>query len=207
MRRIIDISQPIREGIAVWPGDQPHNLSWTMRQDRGDSVNVAAMTMSVHTGTHADGPFHVAAEGARAGAAPLANYFGTAVVVDVRPDSVIGLSAVAGLDLARAERVLFRTRDAVDPSVFPQQFAHIDPALARRLGEAGILLVGTDAPSVDPFDSKTLETHHILGAHGVAILENLVLTDVAPGRYTLIALPLRLEEADSSPVRAVLVEW
>jgi hypothetical protein len=69
-----------------------------------------------------------------------------------------------------------------------------------------VRLVGTDAPSVDPVDSKTLDAHHAFVAGRVAILENVVLSDVAPGEYTLIALPLRLVEADSSPVRAVLIE-
>jgi arylformamidase len=88
---------------------------------------------------------------------------------------------------------------------FPERIAPLDPALVRRLAEAGIRLVGTDAPSVDPLDSKTLEAHHACVAGRVAILENLVLTDVPAGEYTLVALPLRLVEADSSPVRAVLL--
>jgi arylformamidase len=206
MRRIIDISQPIGERTAVWPGDQPPLFAWTMRQDRGDSVNVAALTMSAHTGTHADGPFHVHSSGSRAGAVPLENYLGPAVVVDARGRTAIDVDAFAGVDLTGAERVLFRTRDSVNPEIFPEPFAWVTPALARRLGAEGVKLLGTDAPSVDPFDSKTLEAHHILGDHGIAILENLVLTNVKPGRYTLIALPLRLEDADSSPVRAVLLQ-
>jgi len=60
--------------------------------------------------------------------------------------------------------------------------------------------------SSQTFDSKTLAAHRALAEGGVAILENLVLDDVEPGRYTLVALPLRLVEADSSPVRAVLLE-
>jgi arylformamidase len=71
---------------------------------------------------------------------------------------------------------------------------------------AGVKLVGTDAPSVDAHDSKTLDTHRILIQGGVAILENLALAGVQPGRYTLVALPLKLLEADGSPVRAVLID-
>jgi arylformamidase len=102
--------------------------------------------------------------------------------------------------------VLFRTRTGVHPGRFPTQFTPLTPALAEQLGMAGVRLVGTDAPSVDRFDSKTLEVHHILGRARIAIIENLMLEHVTPGRYTLIALPLRLVDADSSPVRAVLLE-
>ena len=66
------------------------------------------------------------------------------------------------------------------------------------------MLVGMDTPSVDPFDSKTLDAHHALFRGGVAILEGLVLDGVPEGVYELIALPLRLAGLDASPVRAVL---
>jgi arylformamidase len=204
--RIHDVTQPLGNRTAVWPGDRTVDVSWTMRRDRGDSVNVAALLSSVHAGTHADGFLHVSDEGETAAEMPLDAYIGHCIVVDVRERSVVTEADVAGLDLHRLERILFRTRDDVDASTFPERFAHIDTGLARRLADAGVRLLGTDAPSVDPLDSKTLDAHHALMAGRVAILENLVLDAVAPGEYTLVALPLRLVEADSSPVRAVLLE-
>jgi arylformamidase len=127
-------------------------------------------------------------------------------VSDASGRAELDVSSIDAVDLRRVRRVLFRTRDAVDASEFPLDFAHVTPALAHHLAAAGARLLGTDAPSVDPVDSKTLDAHHALHAGRVAILENLVLSDVAPGEYTLVALPLRLVEADSSPVRAVLIE-
>jgi arylformamidase len=204
--RIHDISQPVGTATAVWPGDRPFEIDWSLRRDGGDAVNVALVTMSVHTGTHIDGGYHFADDGRRAAALPLEPYIGPALVVDATGASEIGPDAIAGIDLAREKRILFRTRTQVDETEFPEPFAHITPELAGMLGEAGVLLVGTDAPSVDPEDSKTLDAHHTLHAGGVAIVENLVLSDVAPGRYTLVALPLKLTEADSSPVRAALIQ-
>jgi arylformamidase len=204
--RIIDISQPIGTTTAVWPGDQPCEIDWTMRRTRGDSVNVAALTLSAHTGTHVDGPFHFEDDGGRPADLALDAFLGSAFVIDANGADEIGEDRVEGIDIAKEGRLLFRTRDRIDSQRFPESFAAITPALARRLGEAGARLVGTDSPSVDPVDSKTLDAHRILARSGVAILENLVLADVEPGRYTLVALPLRLVDADSSPVRAVLIE-
>jgi arylformamidase len=204
--RILDISQPLGRATAVWPGDEPFDVSWTARRADGHAVNLAALRGTVHAGTHADGFLHVADDGAPAGAMPLDAYVGRCTVLDVTGCDAVGDELVAGLDLRRVERILFRTRAAVDETSFPETFAHVAPAAARRLASAGVRLVGTDAPSVDPADSKTLEAHHAFAAGGVAILENLVLSDVPQGEYTLVALPLRLVEADSSPVRAVLVE-
>jgi arylformamidase len=205
LMRILDISQPLGSTTAVWPGDQVVSTSWTMRRDRGDSVNVAALLTSVHAGTHADGFLHVSDGGEVAAAMPLDPYIGRCLVVDATGRDVVDEDVVADIDLRHAQRLLFRTRVDGDATSFPARVAALDPALVRRLGEAGVRLVGTDTPSVDPLDSKTLDAHHACIAGRVAILENLVLEGVAAGEYTLVALPLRLVEADSSPVRAVLL--
>ena len=204
--KIIDISQPVGAGIAVWPGDQPFELQWTMAQARGDSVNVAAITWSVHTGTHTDGGYHVAAEGSRAAELPLDAFVGKTLVIDVRGRAVLDERVLDDVALNGAVRVLFRTRDRIDETVFPRDFLAPSVELARRLVEQGVRLVGSDAPSMDHVDSRTLAAHHVLVAAGVAILENLVLSEVPAGVYILIALPLKLVEADASPVRAVLIE-
>lgn len=206
LMRIHDISQPLGTRTATWPGDRRVEVDWSLRIDRGDSVNVAAVTTSVHAGTHVDGFLHVIDGAETAADMPLDAYVGRCVVVDIRGADIIDDRAADGLDLRTVERILFRTRRSVNATEFPAPFAPVAPAFARLLAESGVRLIGTDAPSVDPVDSKTLEAHHALMGGRVAILENVVLSDVAPGEYTLVALPLRLVEADSSPVRAVLLE-
>lgn len=203
---IRDISQPVDHAIAVWPGDQQYRLTWSMARERGDSVNVAAVTLSAHTGTHVDGPGHFLDGYPGVGQLSLDTFIGPAHVVDAGGRVVLEEDLLPAIRDERVERVLFRTRDSVDPGVFPERFAALSPGLARALVAAGVRLVGTDAPSVDLVDSTSLEVHHILGGGGVGILENLVLAEVPPGRYTLVALPLRWLEADSSPVRAVLLD-
>lgn len=204
--RIHDISQPLGTNTATWPGDRAVDVDWSLRIDRGDTVNVAALTTSVHAGTHVDGFLHVTRTGETAAQMPLDAYIGPCLVVDAAGADEVSASDVAHVDLRTVQRILFRTRRAVDETRFPTPFAHIAAPLARQLAAAGVRLVGTDAPSVDPVDSRTLDAHHAFVNGRVAILENVVLTDVEPGAYTLVALPLRLVEADSSPVRAVLVE-
>jgi arylformamidase len=204
--RIIDISQPVGIETAAWPGDQAFEIDWTLRQDRGDSVNVAAIRMSVHVGTHTDGGFHVSQSGSRPMDMPLGSYVGRVRVIDARGRDKLDESVVDDVDFANTPRILFRTLDRADHRAFPAHFVAPTPGLARRLVEAGVKLVGTDAPSMDDVDSKTLDSHHILEDGGVVTLENLLLNDVEPGEYTLIALPLKLMEADSAPVRAVLIE-
>lgn len=205
MRRLYDVTRPVREGMPVWPGDAPCRLEWTARREHGASANVSALCLSAHTGTHVDGPFHVCDDGARVGAVPLDAFLGPARLVDVRGAAVLGDALVAALlDAGACERLLFRTGCWRQADRFPEVFPALTRAAAERLAAAGVRLVGTDAPSVDPFASVALPAHAVLCGAGVAIIENLWLDEPPPGDYELIALPLRLEEADASPLRAVL---
>ena len=190
--------------MAVWPGDTEYAVSWVARMEQGASCNVSAITTTPHLGAHADGPLHFQMDGAPIGAVDLEPYIGPCRVVDVTGAGVVDESALFGVELYGTRRVLFRTGTFPDHASWNDDFAYLDPALVRRLGKLGIQLVGIDTPSVDPFHSKDLPAHHALLELGMRNLEGLDLSLAPAGEYELIALPLRLMDADSSPVRAVL---
>ena len=201
---LIDISQSVSPRAAVFPGDTPFSLRKVAEMAHGASCDVGTITTTLHIGTHADAPSHFATGAPAIADVPLERYFGPAKVVERIGDGAITVDEVRAWNLLRGMRYLVRTRTTVDPSVFPDAFAHIDPAAAAVLAEAGVALFGIDTPSVDHRDSKTLDAHKALLRGGVAILENLDLTRARPGPYELMAFPLRIEGADASPVRAVL---
>lgn len=204
--RTYDITRTLSSRIAVWPGDQPFEARWSARIEEGSSVNVGALTLSTHTGTHVDAPLHYAAAGAPVDGYPLLQFIGPAIVVHIRETDVILPAHVQGLDLRSTPRVLFRTRSSlVADDRWEPDFVSIHPDTITFLAERQVVLIGTDAPSVDPAESKTLPAHHALARHGIANLENLMLAEVPEGRYELVALPLKLEGLDAAPVRAVLL--
>jgi arylformamidase len=102
-------------------------------------------------------------------------------------------------------RVLLRTYARV-PEGWDPSFTAIEPAAIDLLHAHGVVLVGLDTPSLDPEQSKTLDAHQRVRAHGMAVLEGLVLDQVPEGDYELIAPPLKWRGLDASPVRAVLRE-
>jgi arylformamidase len=160
------------------------------------------VTLSSHLGAHADAPRHYRPDGADAARLPLDRYAGSARVVQCP-----GLRAIGPAEAqwaAGAERVLYRVLPEGGGDGFPAAFAPLTPAGARALVAQGLRLFGTDAPSVDPVDSKTLEAHHALDQGGVAILEGLALAGVPAGEYELFAFPLKWQDVDAAPVRAVL---
>lgn len=209
MSRIIDISQQISPEIAVWPGDTRFDSFWVMRMANNDSVNVGSVTMSLHTGSHADAPFHFNDTGATIEKCNLSAYIGTAVVIDICASLSAGNEFAITEELLRpllsekTERLLVKTGTG-SMKTFPERFAYFSADAARLLADMNLKLVGIDTPSVDYVDSKKLEAHHIFGSADIRILENLVLEHVSAGSYELIALPLKLSGMDASPVRAIL---
>ncbi len=209
MSKIIDISQPLAPGITVWPGDIPFESKWSATLEETGVVNVGAVTMSLHTGTHADAPKHFQADGLSPAEIDLDIYIGEALVLDLSPlggslrEGITPDMLETALGDARPERLLCKTGTVV-PGGFPDWFAHFTAGSARFLTNRGVRLVGIDTPSVDRVDSKDLGAHNVFADAGIAIIENLVLGHVTRGRYELIALPLKLVGMDASPIRAVL---
>jgi len=204
--RIIDITAALSPRLAVWPGDVGFSREILARMADGGAADCSAMRTTLHAGTHADAPGHILPGAAAMDAVDLLPYLGPCEVIAVKlpPRERIGPHHLSGP--VRAPRVLFRTDSYPDPERFGPDFNALSPELIRSLRDQGCLLAGIDTPSVDPFDSTGLESHHALFACGMRCLEGLRLESVAPGLYTLSALPLRIEGGDGSPVRAVLVE-
>jgi arylformamidase len=200
----IDISQILNDKIPVWPGDTPfqYKVSWGMEES--GSVNVGQVTMSTHTGTHIDAPFHFDNEGKKVIDLDLNLYMGPAQVIHLEQPASIGMKELENVSLQGVKRLLIKTDAWTDKKVFPESIPAIEPELAAYLAEQGVQLLGLDLPSVDPLDSKELHAHHQLNSHGIHILEGLVLDGIDPGDYELAALPLPFEQADGSPVRAVI---
>jgi arylformamidase len=205
MKRIRDISPAVTTTSPLFPGDTGYSQAWTAEIGPGCPVNLSAITMSPHIGAHADAPLHYGTGAATIGEVSLEPYLGTCRVIHaidcgplVRREHI-----EHAVDAHLPERVLVRTCTHA-PTEWSPEFSAFAPETIAWLASLGVKLVGIDSQSVDPATSKTLDSHHLLLAHDLRVLENLVLDDVPAGDYELIALPLKLTMADASPVRAVL---
>ena len=203
MQRIWDISPPVDAHASVFPGDTAYSQRPRFVLDADCPVNVGSITLSAHTGAHADAPLHYDRHGAAVGELDLTPYLGPCRVIhciDRGPLILPGHLDHALQDLP--PRVLVRTSRLASQAW--NEFTAYAPELVTLLARLGVLLIGIDTPSVDPASSKGLHAHQQLLQHGLRVLENLVLDEVAAGDYELIALPLKWMTADASPVRAIL---
>jgi arylformamidase len=208
MTRIYDISQTIRPGIPVWPGDRAFSLTRTWHIEPGCPVNVSELAMSTHTGSHGDSRLHFHEQGLVWADTPLDAYIGPATLIDlsahVPPGGLVMPEHLESALPAKVERVLIRLFTSFPHDGWDPDFPAVSPDAIHLLANRGCRLIGLDVPSLDPQESKTLDAHFAVDATGMAILEGLVLDDVPPGDYELVALPLKIAGADGSPVRAIL---
>jgi len=188
---LIDITRELFSS-PPYPGDPVPRRDIVRRMDLGDAFNLSGFYACCHSATHLDAPLHFIPNGDSVDKVDLSRCIGPCTVVPFQ-------GIVTGADIDRlapppGDRFLLKG----DGKAFLSESA------AFALAEAGVLLVGTDAPSIGaPGDEERPHTE-LLGA-GIPILEGLDLTAAEPGNYRLIALPLLLAGAEASPVRAVLV--
>ena len=202
--KIWDISPLISPQIAVWPGDTPVSRELLVDISKGGNIDLSTLRSTVHLGAHADAPHHYHKDGVSIEAIALGTYMGDCYVHTVDKKPLITPSDCVVAIASGAKRILFRTNSYPDPNIFNHDFTSFHPDAVSALGLAGVILLGIDTPSVDPFSSKDLPSHQNLYNYKIANLEGLVLHHIEDGHYELIALPLRLDGFDASPVRAIL---
>lgn len=204
MRRIWDITPSVSATSPVFPGDTPFQVLWNERINDGGVANVSTLHMTPHVGAHVDAPMHLDGGAMDVSALRLETFLGRCRVIDLSNHE--GFDPIEPEELEgqlTCERILLKTRRTI-PVNWTNDFRSVSPAAVRLMKESGVFLIGLDMPSIDAAESELLPSHRIALMNGISILENLDLRNIRAGQYELIALPLRLEGVEASPVRAIL---
>ena len=207
----IDVTVPLKEGMAIWPGDVTIKIERRRSMDRGDAANNSAISLGVHTGTHMDAPKHFIKDGKSIDKLPLETSVGPARVIEIKDKISIKPEELKQHNIKKGERILFKTVNSPrcwQTDAFVNDFVFVTRDAAQFLVDAGVILVGVDYLSVgspmDPDKAMRPDTHQILLGAGLYLIEGLNLTAVKAGDYNLVCLPLKLMDAEGSPVRAIL---
>jgi arylformamidase len=204
-----DISVALDGDLPTWPGSPGVLTKLRMSIAQGDDANVTQLSIDVHSGTHVDAPRHCIDQGETVEEVGLDPFIGPAVVLDTGPAKEITATV---LDAARipdgTERLLLRTANSLQPDMYGRPFDEDYAALtldgAEWLSAKRLRLVGIDYLSIQRY-AEPPDVHRALLGAGMSILEGLRLTEVAPGPYELICLPIRLVNVEGAPARAILL--
>lgn len=208
--KIKDISLTISNDIVTWPGDPKVNIQLPIQMKKGDACNVSRWEIGAHTGTHTDAPFHFVDDGKGIDEVPLDIYIGPCIVVEVKPKTInIEADDLKHIDFKGHKRVLLKTKNSLHwkngNMEFDKDFIAVGLTGAEYLLKKKVKLVGVDYLSVESFHAEFDHPVHkkLLGSQ-VVVVEGLNLSDVRPGEYELICMPLKIKHGDGTPVRAAL---
>ena len=211
--RIYDVTLPFSPELPVWPGDPPIEFTPVNRTAAGSTFNSSRIACPTNCGTHVDPPWHAAHDGATLSDIPIERWVGPCQVVRIE-DSVDRIepehldAAGIGSETLRS-RLLLRTRNSahwgIRPLTFATDYVALSLEAARWIVERGIQLIGVDALSFEPYDSDD-SIHRLILGSGLNAIEGLDLSEVSPGYYDLVCLPLKLEAGDGAPARVILLE-
>jgi arylformamidase len=205
----IDVSVALHSGMVHWPDNPPVRIERMLDIECGDAANVSKISMGSHTGTHMDAPLHFVREGKGLDAMPLDAAIGRARVIEVRDPESIKPSDLRRHKIRSGERILFKTRNSGrcwPTRAFLEDFVYISREAARYLAAWNVRTVGIDYLSVGGFRKDGVETHRALLKAGIWVIEGLDLSQVEPGEYELVCLPIKVWESDGAPARVILRE-
>jgi len=202
--RWIDITIPMHPAMTVWPGDPAFTFAPASRIADGRSTNVSTISLSTHTGTHCDAPWHFEDDGEKLHEVDTSIFFGDALLIEL-----VHLDTIRASDLPPEKlppRVLFKTRNALYPhdTPFRKDYVALEPDAAQRCVDDGVRLVGVDYLSVAPYKQNGQDTHHILLRNDIFVVEGLLLKEFTSGVYPFVVLPMHIVGADGAPCRAFI---
>jgi arylformamidase len=203
----VDVSVPVKSGMAHWPGDIDVSVARVSTMACGAQYNLSQLHMSAHTGTHMDAPLHFVDGAISIDQIPFEATVGMARVIEIDVPEAIGRAELERFDIEPGERLIIKTANSArcwETDQFVEDFVYISEEGAKYLVERKIRCVGVDYLSVAGFYKDTVETHVALLGAGIWIMEGLDLRRIQPGRYDLICLPLKLLGAEGAPARAIL---
>jgi len=208
----VDLTLAISQKIPTFPGSPPPLfIPWN---DLGkDQYNLEMLFLSTHTGTHVDAPFHFVKDGKKIHQIDPGRFMcdATLIRVNARPDYAIAKSDIVEHErefgsIAVGSTVIFATgwNDNTKRKDFFEKNPGLSASAARYLASKKANLVGIDSPSVDVGSDAKFSSHRILLKNNVLVLENLCnLAKVKNRHFRLAAIPLKLQNATGSPVRAI----
>ncbi len=204
--KIIDVSRPLFDGMPVYPGNPPTEITSSRRASAKSSA-LSVYSFGSHNGTHVDAPSHILPKGKPVDKIPLEKLSGKAVVLEfLQADSITKEMLFGVKSIRNGIIVLFKTRNSLaTKNRFREDFVYLEKDAAGYLARKGVKAVGVDGPSVDRFHSGSHPAHHALLGKGIPVIEGLDLSRAPSGACQLYCFPLKVMGGDASPARAILL--
>lgn len=207
--KTIDLTHLIKEKMTVYPGTEPPIIVRATSLE-SDGFREAKISMYSHTGTHIDAPAHMIRGGKYLDELSTNSFIGSATVIDVTQLNVIDDIFLLKYEniLNKIDFVIFKTgyERYWGSNEYFGKFQTLTIKAAEYLTKYNLKGIGVDAISIDSMDTIDFPIHNILLSKNIISIENLCnLDSIDRDEFILSVLPLKLIDADGSPVRAIAI--
>lgn len=208
--KVIDLTHPIENDMTVYPGGpQPQNKIVSTVNENG--YKETEIHFRSHNGTHMDSPNHVFEDGISLDKIDVVNFIGTAALIDC---SSLDEGDIITYDFIE------KNKEAIDNSEFivfrtdwskywnTEKYLGKYPVISDEVVDFIITSnkkgIAFDTISVDPIDASVLSKHHKILQNNILVFENLTnLNLIDSNTFVFCALPLKFENSDGAPIRAI----
>jgi arylformamidase len=208
-KEIYDISILLGKEDVCYPGDAPFSREIVSSIQQGAAYVLSNVALSSHVGTHIDAPAHFLKGGKTVDQYAAKEFVFFAHVVEIKDKESIEPKGLQNLVINSGDALLFKTMNSMSGlstnGSFSEKFVYMSEEAAYRCVDLKVGLVGIDYLSVDRYSDDDAPAHRILLENDILILENINLREVPEGEYTLFCPPLKIKDAEASPVRAMLL--
>jgi len=202
-----DITLRLDDDVLLYPGDTPPRVRRLCSLEDGAAVTASELDMPCHVGTHVDAPAHFILGGKNVSDYPLVAFFGPATVVHVSDARLVTAEELRSRGIQRNQHVLLKTQNSarLGKRKFDPEHVYLARDAAEYLASLNPLSVGFDYYSVDASSGAELPIHRFFAKQELLVYVCLDLRSVPLGAYSFYGLPLRLQNVEGSPVRAMLI--
>lgn len=209
--KIIDLTHSINEFMPVYPGTEPPKiLDANTVEEHGFAEK--KITMFSHTGTHMDAPKHMRSEGKALDTFSVDKFIGKALIVDLTNMESQDITAEYlekyKEKIDKVDFVILKTGWSKywNKKEYFKGYPTLTKEAAQWLMEFNLKGIGVDTISVDTIETADFYNHHTFFENNLVIIENLNnLSEIKEDEVIFSAMPLKIENADGSPVRAVII--
>ena len=207
--KVIDLSHTINSSMSTYTKDEKFE-AYDIASIEKDGYNEKLLSLCNYTGTHIDAPIHMINKGKTIDEFNISDFIGIAITIDVSELESIDIKDLIKYKerINNCDFVILKTGwdKYWGSSGYLKGFPTLTEEAARWLCSFNIRGIGTDTISIDAFDSIDFEIHNTILSRGRIIIENLTnLNNVREEEFTLVATPLKIENGDASPVRAIAI--
>lgn len=207
--RVIDLSHIIKTNMTTYTKDEKPEI-YNIATIEKDGFNEKSLNIYTHTGTHIDAPSHMINKGKTIDEFNINEFIGIAIIIDISSIKEVTLKEIMKYEdkIINCDFLILKT--GYDKYWGTKEYFNNYPSLteeaAKWICDFNLKGIGIDAISIDKFDSIDFEIHNIILSRGKLIIENLTNLDIINREeFTLVATPLKIEDGDGSPVRAIAI--